>query len=125
MKKTVFALIIISIVIGACKVSKNQIDTKKEEVVVAVVNCDTTNYSYAKDIKPILEAHCNSCHSNGGTAGYDFTVMEDVYKSVKNGALVGTIKWQRGYPAMPIGAQKLDDASITKIECWIAKGMKD
>ena len=122
MQKIAYTLIIISVAIGACKVSKNQADTK--EVVVAVVNCDTTDYSYGKDIKPIFEKHCNSCHSNGGTGGYDFTVIQDVYKSAKNGELMGTIKWERGYPNMPIGADKLDDVSITKIECWIAKGMK-
>lgn len=125
MKKTAFTLIIISMVIGACKVFENQEDTKKEVPVAVVVNCDVADYSYAKDIKPIFDAYCNSCHSNGGTGGYDFTVMEDVYKSAKNGELIGTIKWEKGYPRMPIGSGKLDDASIAKIECWINKGLKD
>ena len=125
MKKTAVTLIIISMVIGACKVSKNQEDTKKETPVASVVNCDATDYSYAKDIKPILEAHCNSCHSDGGTGGYDFTVIADVKKAAKNGELIGTIKWEKGYPRMPIGAAQVDDASIAKIECWINKGLKD
>ncbi|MGB3947285.1 MAG: cytochrome c [Bacteroidia bacterium] len=125
MKKIASTLIIISIVIGACKVSKNQKDTKKEAPVAVVVNCDATDYSYAKDIKPIFEAHCNSCHSDGGAGGYDFTVIADVKKSAKNGELIGTIKWERGYPKMPVGASQLDDASIAKIECWINKGLKD
>jgi hypothetical protein len=50
--------------------------------------------------------------------------MEDIYKSAKNGELMGTIKWEKHYPQMPQQMDKLDDATINKIECWIINGMK-
>ena len=128
-QKIAIALVVVSATTVACKVSKNQIDTKKEAQAV-VLNSDATNYSYSKDIKPIFEAHCNSCHGYGsyyGNGGYLFNKLEDVHKAVKNGKLMGSIKWQNGYKPMPkgYGKYKLDDADITKIESWIAKGMKD
>lgn len=129
MKKTAFTLVIISMIIGACKVSKNKVSKKEEdtrmEAEAPPVNSDATDYSYSKDIKSIFNAHCFGCHSNGGTGGYDFTVIADVKKAAKNGDLIGAIKWDKGYPRMPIGGEKLDAASVAKIESWINKGLKD
>ena len=46
-------------------------------------------------------------------------------KAALNGELLGTIKHQKGYPKMPAFKEKLDQASIDKIECWINNGMKE
>jgi len=37
---------------------------------------------------------------------------------------LGTIKHERGFPRMPAQAEKLDQASIDLIECWIKNGMQ-
>jgi hypothetical protein len=50
--------------------------------------------------------------------------FESVKKAATNGYLLGSIKHQKGYDAMPRGAPKLTQETIDKIECWINNGMK-
>jgi hypothetical protein len=80
--------------------------------------------SYAADIQLILEKNCTRCHGYGGDGGYDFTSLADITRAAKNGDLMGTIKWQHGFPKMPAHAEQLDALTISKIECWVNNGMK-
>lgn len=104
------------ILIVACKTTK-QIAEKS-------IDCATMNVTYTADIKPIFDKYCNSCHGVGGEGGYDFTTMQGVMKGANNGELMGTIRWEKGFPKMPEDADKLDKILIAKIECWINNGMK-
>ena len=97
---------------------------KPPEVPKPATDCSTKNLTYASDIKQIFEQHCTSCHGYGGRADYNFLTVEDVNRAAKNGELLGTIKWEQGFKKMPAHAEKLDDATIGKIECWISNGMK-
>jgi hypothetical protein len=85
--------------------------------------CDTTNMSYANDIKPILENNCESCHntthSNDGAILTDYN---DVLTQVNNGNLVNVIEHNPGYPEMPEGLAKLPSCTINKIVAWINRG---
>lgn len=111
------------IVISACKTAQEAPKAETVAVVKPVLDCSSAALTYAA-IKPILEKHCNNCHSDGGAGGLDFTVFTHVTKAGANGELLGTIKHQRGFPNMPANAPQLDQASIDLIECWIKNGMK-
>jgi hypothetical protein len=123
MKKILFLIATVAITSSACKSSK---DVSKTEttVVKTPVDCSISGMTYAS-IKPILEVNCNNCHSNGGAGGFDFTIFADVKKAAQKGELLGTIKHAYGFPKMPESAEKLDQESIDKIECWIKNGMKE
>ncbi len=119
MKKIVLVTIGVATLL-ACKTTKKQV-AKSEPV----IDCNGKNFSYNTDIKPLFEKYCNRCHSDGGAGGYDFTFMDDIRKAGRNGDLLGTVKWKRGYPKMPRRAARLDSTTVAKIECWIVNGMKE
>lgn len=124
MKKALLIAFTSVIVISACKTAQ---ETQKKEtvpVVKPVLDCSSSALTYST-IKPILEKHCISCHSDGGAGGYDFEVFAHVTKAGANGELLGTIKHERGFPNMPAQAAQLDQTSIDLIECWIKNGMKE
>jgi cytochrome c5 len=123
MKKIFFLAATVAITSAACKSSK-EVSKTETPVVKSTVDCAVSGLTYAA-IKPILEKHCNSCHSDGGAGGLDFTVFADVKKAAQKGELLGTIKHERGFPRMPANELQLEQASIDKIECWIKNGMKE
>jgi mono/diheme cytochrome c family protein len=121
MKKIVITSFTIAALFAACK------STKETSVaVVEKVDCSTySGLTYSKDIKTIIETNCAKCHNKNNKAGFNFLTLESVKKGVSNGELLGTIKHQKGYPKMPIGAPKLSQDDINKIECWINSGMPE
>jgi hypothetical protein len=122
LKKLIIPCLFAPFIIIGCKTTKpvETVATPKP-----AVDCSGLMPVYELDIKPVFEKKCNNCHGpRRSAAGYNFTVMDDIYKSVKNGELLGTIKWEAHYPQMPQQMDKLDDATIKRIECWIINGMK-
>ena len=95
--------------------------------------CDSTNVSYSKTIKPILQNNCYSCHStaNGATLGggivlenhTNLIIWVDTAKGSDGGILVNDIK-HTGNP-MPKSASKLSNCDIAKISYWVNEGAKD
>ncbi len=88
-------------------------------------NCgDIANVSYSGVVVPILSANCTSCHSPAG--GNQGGIRLDSYDAVKiwvnNGRLLGAIRHQAGFSAMPKNASKLPVCSINKIAAWINDG---
>lgn len=106
------------LIIGCSKSSEDTLTTP-----VTPSSCDTANMTFAKDVQPILQANCYSCHGNGNVNG---GVTLDNYAGVKavadNGNLVAVITHAAGYPAMPQGAAKLSDCDINIIKDWINRG---
>ena len=94
----------------------------EEELYPASTNtCDTLNVTYIATVKPIIDANCNNCHSQAiGQGG----VVLETYANVKDyaiaGSLLGAIRHETGFAAMPQGAAKLGDCNILKIEKWVA-----
>jgi len=86
-------------------------------------DCDTTNFAFAANVKPLLEASCLSCHSSTNTSGgVSFSTYTDVKVTVDNGKLLNSIKHTSGTSAMPQGAEKWNDCKITIVEKWINDG---
>ncbi len=86
--------------------------------------CDTSNITFSAEIKPILDRNCKTCHLAGSSNGITLVTYSDVKKYVDNGRLMGAIKHQAGYSAMPQGG-KLDDCTISKLDAWIKTGALD
>jgi mono/diheme cytochrome c family protein len=91
--------------------------------VICVNSCDTNQFTYNVGIKPIIDTYCKGCHSGANPSG---AVLLSNYTEVKmqvdNGKLLGSIKHNLGFSAMPKNSNKLSDCNIKKIEKWIAQG---
>ena len=85
--------------------------------------CDTINVTYSSTIRPIIQNSCLGCHSGASpSGGIRLETHSDVVAVVTNGKLLGTIRHEQGYSAMPKNGAKLDDCYITQIEKWINNG---
>ncbi len=84
--------------------------------------CDTTNVTFSKDIKPIMDANCINCHSGGSI---DLTNYNGVKAKVTDSTLYKSISYSysgaNSSKNMP-SAGKLDDCSINKVKAWIDQG---
>lgn len=85
--------------------------------------CDTVDVSYANEITPIINNNCINCHSKAANQG-NITLegYEEILKYANGGSLLGSVKQIQGFAAMPQGAPKINDCSISKIESWIKAG---
>lgn len=85
--------------------------------------CDSSQFKYTANVKPILQTHCYGCHS--GTAASGGFIPLDTYEGVKDQVTFGTL-----YPAishtgptpMPQNGAKLSDCKIAVIKKWIDAG---
>ena len=107
---------------NSCEYEKK--DTSENKDTTQKGECDGTAYTYTVDIKPIMDAHCVSCHQQGG-GGFNSAAL-DTYNGVKASATIGkmldAINHRPGASAMPQAAPKLSAENIKKIECWVEKG---
>jgi cytochrome c5 len=120
MKKITVSIVVIALALAACKTGKKT----TEEKPAAKLDCTGKAYTFIADIKPVMDQYCVRCHNTNMKAGYNFQDEAYVKKAASSGDLLGTIKHERGHPAMPAGGEQLDQSVINKIECWINNGMK-
>jgi len=89
-------------------------------------NCDTTNVTYSSSVVPVLDQYCLGCHNNTSAASLGGNIKLENYPDVKirvdDGSLLGAIRHETGYSAMPKGASKIDNCKITIIEKWVESG---
>ena len=84
--------------------------------------CDST-YTYAARIQPLMDKWCVGCHSANYSGGqYDLSNYNGVVKAVTNARLLGSIKQQSGYSAMPQGTSPISDCDIIAVTKWINAG---
>ena len=103
--------------------------TKKNEQELAQsvtpVVCNTDSLSYSKDIVPILESYCYSCHGDGNTGGSG-GINLDGYANLKvrvdNGQLVGCVTHASGFVPMPYGQPQMPDCEVSKVAAWVSQG---
>lgn len=80
-----------------------------------------TNPTYQKDIKPIIDAACISCHNNGtGIGGFPLLTYEDVRATTEFGNLIFRIDTATGEQSMPLNGPKLSQSKIELIKLWKA-----
>lgn len=86
-------------------------------------DCDTTTFTYAAAIVPLINSNCKGCHNPGFlSGGLDLTSYANVRTIALNGKLMGSVDHLPGFPAMPKGTAKMSDCKITQIRKWIAAG---
>ena len=94
-----------------------------EEELYPAGNCETENTSFSQNVMPILTQNCNICHATGVEQrnvildSYDAVIMH-----VSDGTLMGSIRHDNGFAAMPQGQPQLSVCTIEKIAAWIADG---
>jgi len=85
--------------------------------------CDTAQFAYAANVKPIITNRCLGCHSGTfPSAGVSLVNHGDVQTYANSGLLVGTISHAPGYKQMPYGLTKMPDCEITIIRKWVLAG---
>jgi len=98
-----------ALLMGGCTFDKGEVP----------IQCDPQEeVSYSSDIKPLLNARCNTiaCHTSGFAPG-DFTTHQGILPKFDNGSLKRRIVEQ----TMP-AAFKITDAEIQTIVCWVNAG---
>lgn len=89
-------------------------------------DCDTLAVSYTKQLVPLLQANCVSCHNSGNpSGGMVLSSYEDLKIAANSGRLLGAIKHETGFSPMPQGASPLSDCDIAQIEAWISQGLNN
>ena len=102
-----------SIYLFACK-------TKKETTKIACASSPT----YTADIKSILDANCMPCHSaEKHKHNIDLSKYETAKAAAADKSFLGSIRHEAGYEPMPVKHDKLDDATIQKLSCWVQTGL--
>jgi WD40 repeat protein/mono/diheme cytochrome c family protein len=97
-----------------------------------------TTVGYFRDIRPILQTHCQGCHQPAKSmGGYVMTNMEGLFKGGESETaaivpgkpaesfMVEQITPTEGHAEMPKDKPPLAEAEISKIRQWIAEGAKD
>ncbi len=122
MKRTFLALVGLALFSG-CYFDK------EDKLYPKVTNtCDTTTVSFAMTVMPIMNKSCATptCHDRTSqSGGYDLTNYEGCKMAVDDGKMIGCIRQDQGYDAMPKSAAKMDDCSINKVVRWVNLGAKN
>jgi mono/diheme cytochrome c family protein len=85
--------------------------------------CDTTVFTYAAAIAPMMSTFCNGCHNPSSLGGgIDVSTYTALKVQVLNGKLMGSIAHTSGFSAMPKSSNKLLDCQIRQVEKWIQAG---
>lgn len=90
------------------------------------VACDPANSFFAADIFPIIESSCLGCHSDQQSFGnVNLKDYAHIKPYAENGQLLGTLRHDPGYSAMPPSGNQLSDCRIAQIQNWIDEGIQD
>jgi mono/diheme cytochrome c family protein len=98
--------------------------------------------SYAKDIQPIFDRECASCHTGDGegllASGFNTGSYEEVMKGTRYGSMIEPgdplssslyrlVSGREVHPSirMPKGDGMLPESDIELIETWIRQGAQD
>ena len=97
-----------------------------EEELYPVEKCDTTHVTYSASIVPIIEQNCYECHEQAAPiSGIPLEGYANIKAMVDAGRIIGALRHQVGFSAMPKDRPSLPECEILKIEKWIADGAPD
>ena len=84
-------------------------------------SCDTSNVTYSVSMAPLTQAYCNSCHNSSNPSGGVTTSTYDGLHAVAvNGKLWSAVNRTQNW--MPLGASKLPECDLKKMDIWIKQG---
>jgi hypothetical protein len=85
--------------------------------------CDSTNVTYTLTINPIVQAWCIGCHSGSNPDnGLSLDTYENVVACANSNRLMGALRQETNYFAMPKGGAKLSSCEIALFQKWINNG---
>ena len=85
--------------------------------------CDSTDVTYTTSIYPITNAWCTGCHGGSKPAnGLSLETYDEVVACANSGRLMGAIRHEPGYSAMPKGGEMLSTCDINLFQKWINIG---
>lgn len=88
--------------------------------------CDTVNVTYSLTVEPIISQNCYACHNaSDPSSGIPLEGYANLKAQVDDERLIGAIRHQSGFSAMPQDAPALSECNILKIEKWVAEGAQD
>ncbi len=85
--------------------------------------CDSVNFNFEANVKPILSKYCVGCHSGNNPGGDIYlTNYGEIKALVDDGTLMGVIERKDGFKEMPKGGSRLRSCYINTLNEWIATG---
>jgi hypothetical protein len=85
--------------------------------------CDSANVTYTISIQPILQTWCLGCHSGSNPSnGLSLTTYDETVACANSGRLMGALRHEQGYFAMPKGGYTLSPCEIDLFQKWINIG---
>ena len=88
--------------------------------------CNSTATSFKTDIQPLFKLYCYGCHQagdrEGGVSMEDYGHVKDL---VNDGSLLGSMKHNGNFVAMPLYLDKMTDCQIGQVENWIKEGAEN
>jgi mono/diheme cytochrome c family protein len=85
--------------------------------------CDSTVFTFAAEIQPIVQNNCVGCHSGTTpSGGHNFTTHSGLQAVALSGKLLAAVTHAAGAVPMPYNAAKLSDCNIAKIRQWVQSG---
>jgi hypothetical protein len=89
-------------------------------------DCDTSVFTFSGAVAPMMNTYCKGCHNPSSLGGgIDVSTYVGVRSIALNGKLMGSIKHQAGFIAMPQGSTKLSDCKIEQVQKWVTAGSPD
>lgn len=86
-------------------------------------SCDTTDISYSKQILPILQDNCYTCHQGSNPpSGIDLSDFSVLQSHVKNGDLKSAVTHTGSVTPMPYGLPMLPSCEVNTIVAWVDQG---
>ena len=95
------------------------------EVAPSTLPCgDISGVSFAGDVLPLLDLHCNGCHSGGSpSAGLNLENHASVAQSVLLGSLLERLDLpQTNILMMPQNGNPLPECDMALFEVWASEG---
>jgi hypothetical protein len=85
--------------------------------------CDSSTFTYNARIQPLMNTWCVGCHSSSNKNGnVDLSNYEGVAVTAANGRLLGSIRHDQGFVAMPQNGGSLSSCDVAAITKWVSKG---
>lgn len=85
--------------------------------------CDTTDFTYSGRVKPFLDTWCVGCHSGSNPSGaVNLSNYNGVASAVSGNKLMGSLKHEPGFFAMPPSGSKISTCQINAIQKWVNAG---
>lgn len=88
-----------------------------------IVQCDTSQVSFSGFVSPLIQLHCQGCHSgNNPGGGVSLQDHGTIASAAASGRLYGAMAHLQGYSPMPQGTSRRPDCELAKLKAWIEAG---